>query len=45
MVPFDDYYLTSYLMAIVMFAFSSIYLSKQPLKKFNLENLDQGHGV
>ena len=35
--PFDGKYLTSYLMAIVMFAFTSVYL-----RKFDLANIGQG---
>ena len=39
---FDGKYLTSYRMAIVMFAFFSVYLSKYPLEKVDLKNLGQG---
>ena len=41
--PFDGNYLASYLIAIVMFAFSS--LLKLALQKFDLENVGQCHGV
>ena len=41
-VPFNGKYQTFYQMTILIFAFSSVYLSQQPLEKFDLENL--GHG-
>ena len=44
MAPLDGKYLTSYLMAIVMFAVFHL-LKKKPLEKFYLENLDLGHVV
>ena len=43
--PFGSKYLTSYLMAITMFAVFQCLFVKISTKKFYLENLGSGHGV